>query len=127
MNKETEKQMNEIVKRISKIKSVAAIYLFGSQVTGRARLDSDVDIAVLTKNATENEETNISLSGNKLFEIHILAKLPPIIQYRIFKEGILLYVNDEKCLNEVKAKVIITYLDFLPFLNRFSWGVINNV
>src|SRR3989344_579227 len=98
MNKETEKQMNEIVKRISKIKSVAAIYLFGSQVTGRARLDSDVDIAVLTKNATENEETNISLSGNKLFEIHILAKLPPIIQYRIFKEGILLYVNDEKCL-----------------------------
>ena len=41
--------LNYIVERLRKNKNVVAVYLFGSQITGRAREDSDADIAVITK------------------------------------------------------------------------------
>ena len=127
MNKEIELKLNEIVKQISKNRKVEAIFLFGSQINGRARQDSDIDIAVLTKNINDDDEWNMAGHGSDKFEIHIFRKLPLIIQFRVIKEGKLLFVRDKKYVRDVSRFVISRYLDFQPFINRFYQRVIENV
>ncbi len=127
MDKETELNLNKIVDKISKNKKVKAIFLFGSQVNGRAREDSDVDIAVLTKEINIDEEWKISGIGNEKFEIHIFNRLPLVIQFRVIKDGKLLFVKDERYLHDVWRYVVSRYLDFQPFIDRFYQRVIENV
>ena len=126
MDKEIELKLDDIVKKISRNKKVMAVFLFGSQINGRARRDSDVDIAVLTKNMNENEEWKIPGIGDEKFEIHIFNKLPLVIQFRVIKEGKLLFVRDEKYLHNVWRYVVSRYLDFQPFIDRFYQRVIEN-
>ncbi|MBU0761322.1 MAG: nucleotidyltransferase domain-containing protein, partial [Nanoarchaeota archaeon] len=43
MNKELTKKLNSLVKKISQLPNVSAIFLFGSNVSGKTRRDSDID------------------------------------------------------------------------------------
>ena len=126
MDKETEKRLNDIIKKISKIRSVSAIYLFGSQVNGRARGDSDIDIAVLTKGSKNEDDWNITSIGDEKFEIHVFNKLPLLIQFRVLSEGNLLFVRNKKHLHETRFRVIKYYLDFSDFINKFYVRAIEN-
>ena len=126
MDKVIELKLNEIVRKISKIKSVSVIFLFGSQINGRARQDSDIDIAILTKNSSEDDEWKIVGNGNDKFEIHLFNKLPLIIQFRVIGEGKLLFVRNERYLYETRFKVIKYYLDFSCFINKFYLKAIEN-
>ena len=119
--------LDQLVKELSKFRFVSAVFLFGSQATGKSRKDSDFDIAVITKNATRNQELAVSGYNNQYFDVSILERLPLIIQFRVIKEGKLLYCKDEKFLNEVKLKILRNYLDFVPFINNFYKKVIKNV
>ena len=127
MDKETKHQLNEIVSRLSENKKVAAIFLFGSAVTGRMREDSDIDIAVLMKDATDDEENHIYGYGNEKFEVHSFNKLPLEIQFRILRDGKLLLIKNKDFLKITWLKIIRDYLDFEPFISNFYRRVIKNV
>ena len=126
MNEELSTKLDGLVKKIKTNKNVTAIYLFGSQVTGRARQDSDVDIAVILKNPTWKEEYNISYNDG-LFDVHAFSRLPLIIKFRIFSEGKLLFLRDKNYVADVCLNAIKYYRDFEPFFHRFCMGVISNV
>jgi predicted nucleotidyltransferase len=122
-----EKELSDILKRLSQMKSVSAIFIFGSYCSGRMREDSDIDIAVLVKKANEKEKFNILGEGGGRFDISIFERLPLIIQFRVLKEGKLVFCKDEKYLHDVKFKILREYLDYALFANQFYRRVMRDV
>lgn len=119
--------LDKVIRGLSNLSFVKAIILFGSQVNGNAKQDSDTDIAVITKDISKNQETKIlGFSGEK-FDISIFNRLPLIIQFRIIKDGKIIYLRDEKYFHELKFNIIRKYLDFSYFINNFYNRIIKNV
>lgn len=127
MVKEYQNQLNYITKGLKKLPFVSAIILFGSQINGNATKDSDIDIAIITKNLTEKQKSQILGFSNEKFDISIFNKLPILIQFRIIRDGKILYCKDKKLLHEITYNVIRKYLDFSVFINNFYKRVIKNV
>jgi|SRR3989344_587925 len=128
MNKEHTEKMSYIVDKLSRLKSVDSIFLFGSSVNGNVREDSDIDIAVLVKKGTSRaDELRIIGYGSDIFDISIFHRLPLIIQFRVLKEGRVLFCRDKKTICDVKVDVFRRYLDFSYFINGFYRRVLKNV
>jgi len=127
MNNKSIGNIQRIVQNLSKLPYVYAIIMFGSQVNGNKRKDSDVDIAILTKKINKNQEIKIFGYSSEVIDISIFNKLPLIIQFRVLKDGKILYCKDKNYLHEVKYQVIRKYLDFSSFINQFYGRVIKKV
>ena len=120
-------KLDYVIKGLSKLTFVKAVILFGSQVTGNARPDSDTDIAVLTKEIDNDKETQILGFSSEKFDISIFNKLPLIIQFRVIRDGKLVFCNDKKYFHNISYEVIRKYLDFSVFINNFYKKIIKNV
>ncbi len=127
MLEEDKKYINLIVKNISRLNGVSAIFLFGSQSNGKSRDDSDIDIAVLTKDISRKKELEIIGYGNEKTDISIFSNLPLIIQFRVLNEGRLLFSKNQKDIHDIKIKVFRDYLDYSVFINNFYKRIIKNV
>ncbi len=126
-NEEKLKIANEIVKKLYKIREVIAIILFGSQATGKARSDSDVDIAVMTKTNDDKIRSKIIREGDEIVQVSHFNTLPLEIQFRVIKEGKVLFCKDEDELKNQVKKTILRYLDFDFFLTKFYRRKLENV
>lgn len=112
-------KLNYLIERISKIKQVQAIILFGSQVNNKARKDSDFDLAILTENMPREKEMEIIGLGDDTYDISIFNRLPPIIKFRVLKEGKVLFCRSQEFLHKTKVFTYKIYLDFAPFIQKF--------
>src|SRR3989344_3772894 len=110
-----EKQIQRMAGMISKDRNVKGIYLFGSQVSGKTREGSDIDMCIITKDEQEDIEYPI-FPGLEISFFHLL---PLSLKYRIFNEGIPLVVKDVRLINELKIKTLRDYLEIKPLINRF--------
>src|SRR3989344_4963418 len=117
----------KLIENLSKIKSVNSIILFGSQANGKVRENSDIDIAVITDKISEKEGMKIIGYSNDKTDISLFSRLPIIIQFRVFKEGKVLFCKNEKYLNNIRFETLRRYLDFAPFIERFYRKVLQNV
>src|SRR3989338_2657960 len=118
MNSQQQQHLKEIVQHLSQLPYVNAIILFGSQARGTARQDSDIDIAVITKNATEEQEFAIMRKEDNM-DISTFSRLPLVIQFRVIREGKILLARNRVSLYRLRMDIIREYLDFAPFLHRF--------
>jgi predicted nucleotidyltransferase len=116
-----------IAKEISKKSGVIAVVLFGSQVNGRAREDSDIDIVVITNQITSAQEADILGYSSDKLDISLFSRLPLIIQFRVVKEGKILKCNDKQNLNKIYIETTRKYLDYTPLLNKFYKQVLYHV
>ena len=103
-------------------KEIAAIYVFGSAATGKARGKSDVDVAVMTASGipgVKRMEMENALSNRlkKDVDLVIFDRVSPLLQHQILKYGRLVYEADpkERVRQEVFARS--AYLD-TTFLYR---------
>lgn len=97
-------------------------YLFGSVATGRARADSDVDVAVYLDPATPPEEyLNLSLrlaaalsdaSDVGRIEVLVLNDAPLDIQGHAVTERTILYSRDEPTRIEYESLTLRQYWDW---------------
>jgi predicted nucleotidyltransferase len=105
---------------------VIAVYLFGSRATGRARAESDVDVAVLL-----NEEDSVERFERRLqlmvevsevcgreADVIVLNDAPPILQNQVLKHGRLLYERDRRSRVEFEVLSRKIYFDYKPVLDR---------
>lgn len=102
--------------------AVLVAYLFGSQATGRARPDSDIDVAVLLEeNADPESFLDLRLRLASAFErtadvgpveVVILNEAPLRLQGRVLSEGVLLYSLDEPLRVRYESLTRRQYFDF---------------
>lgn len=103
-------------------------YIFGSFATGKMHFNSDIDIAIYSKNYLETLELGgIVVDLEDMLEhridIVILNDRPkehPELAYRIVTEGELLFNKDHKTFVNFKTDTFLYYLDFLPVIEMFN-------
>ena len=126
MKLEDKRTLREVVTHLSAYPFVNAIILFGSAARGTTNSLSDIDIAVVTSHSTGDQEFKIIGQASERFDIHVFSHLPLNIQFRVLKEGKILFVRDEELLQTTQTQIIREYLDFAPCLHQFCEKVILN-
>ncbi len=110
---------NKIINIIKKYTKPEIIYLFGSYLTERFNLNSDIDIAFLSKENICFEDMNnmkIELESKIEREIDIInlneEKSMPLIGQIIFK-GKVIFTTDENKKNEFEYRKISVYGQYI--------------
>lgn len=105
------KDVGAIARKIAEIKSVKAVYLFGSYASGKQHALSDIDICVLG-NLTEKDENKVLGKASDNFDISVFNNLPIYIKFRVLRDGKPLIVKDKNYINNLKIVMIHAYFDF---------------
>jgi hypothetical protein len=114
---------------------VIAVYLFGSQATGKKKRSSDVDVGILlnTKNrATEIEKRNqymVDLADILRKEIHpiILNSAGEELMRQIFAKGNCILIKNQKKLSLFKMTMFARIADFGYYRNQMQSGLIRSI
>lgn len=123
-----EEKLRKIRKYFSQKPSVAAVYLYGSQAKGEAKIDSDIDLGVILRGKKELaafEVPQITFSQelsqilDKEVEVQDLEISRIDFQHRVLSEGSLIYSADEEKRIEFEEKILRDYFDLKPFFDEY--------
>ena len=120
---------------------IAGIFLFGSQAQGAANEASDFDFAVLVKNrGIFNDPVKKNKIYNELYDIFSgqIKRLRNIdivfvdfadlqFKYHVVRDGILLYVGDQKIISDFLERTMEYYADFSPLRSEFHKAIIQRI
>lgn len=108
---------------------VQAGYIFGSLVSGRARPDSDVDIAVLVSESAAGPDIfkyRLDLMGEFMgvlgrsdVDLIILNQAPPLLAHRILSRGKLIFERSQSARVAFQVRTVNRYLDSQPMRNLY--------
>jgi predicted nucleotidyltransferase len=117
-----------VSRAVTGIPEIAAVYLYGSQVSGNALPISDIDLAIVLSmdvipddpllaervavRVAEQLETSLEVDA------HVVDRLPLAVLGRVVTTGILLFERDPSRRVEFETSTRRLYFDFLPFLER---------
>ena len=109
-------EFQELTTIFRRKKMLAAVYLFGSTATGKARRDSDLDLAIVTKKMISGRE-RLRIEADLANRLHrdvdlvVFGQASPLLQHQILKYGRLICENDpdERVRQEVRARA--EYMD----------------
>lgn len=104
-------------------RNIELAYLFGSRARGKAGPLSDYDFAILAPDMGREEYYRLildlsALMGGASVDVVMLKFAPVELQYRVIKEGFLLYQKDVYTRVEFEGNVLSRYFDFLPVLRQ---------
>ncbi|MFY9340894.1 MAG: nucleotidyltransferase domain-containing protein [Planctomycetota bacterium] len=113
---------------------LVAAYLFGSVARGDERNDSDVDIGVVFGCHRQLELADLDrcadmqdeLAGLLRREVDVVAldAASPDLQFRVLRDGVLLFEGDREARVEFEIHVRNEYFDLLPYLTRYREAVL---
>ncbi|MBU2635181.1 nucleotidyltransferase domain-containing protein [Patescibacteria group bacterium] len=121
--------------KIAEEYQLADIYLFGSQVSGFQRKESDFDIGVRFKKGLPKKEKRAKIYGNlfsdlnlcfkdKKIDLVFIEEVPLHFQFKIINNGELIYFKDlENSLN-FQEKIVNYYRDYKYFIDEYFQGVL---
>lgn len=118
--------IDRIAERISKIKNVNAIYLFGSYAKSNIKPLSDIDLCIIG-NLKEIDKIKIAGYSSDNLDISFFDELPVYIKFRVFRDGKPLIVKDERSLKLIRLFILNQYRDFKPISNKRINEVFENV
>ena len=108
---------------------VLAAYIYGSVVTGRARPDSDVDIAVLVSEKVMRRDPfryRIELMTDLMdvlkrddVDLILLNQAPPLLAHRVLKNGKLIIERSPSARAAFQVSTVNRYLDTQPMRNLY--------
>ena len=108
--------------------AVQAAYLFGSQADGSAGAQSDIDLAVVLEEGTEEQfrlresvELELALGaalGTHNLDLVVLNRAPLPLRHRALATGKVLYSRDEVKRTDFVEQVTREYIDVEPWLRR---------
>jgi uncharacterized protein len=98
---------------------VIAIILFGSAATGKVRPLSDLDVCILTRGGIPIADKEVILScSSRTTHISLFSDLPPAVQFRVFRDGKVLYCADPLALHRARVATIRAYCSMRPLIER---------
>jgi predicted nucleotidyltransferase len=101
------------------------VVLFGSVATGKARPDSDADIAVLSGDFWKSLELGSALAAQLGREPHVvdLASASDALRFEVARHGVMLYEAEPFAWPEYQARAAVLYFDLKPIIERCTEGV----
>lgn len=128
METSLERIRDAVVRALTGVPEIAAVYLYGSQATGTALPISDIDLAlVLSADARPDDplfaeriavRVAEALGTSLEIDAHTVDALPLAVLGRIVTTGVLLFERDPSRRVEFETSTRRLYFDFLPFLER---------
>lgn len=122
-----DRQIIQIQTYFAQKPEVVAVYLYGSQVRGKAKKTSDIDLGVvlqgtrIIKLETPQVEFSQELSEilNKKVEVKDLGSSRLDFVHRVLSEGALIFSSDEKARIEFETSALRSYFDLKPFFEEY--------
>jgi len=110
--------------------SLVCAYLFGSRARGNARMDSDVDVAVLFEPPPPRTLAGMRLDVAALIEecvrrpvdLVVLNYAAPDLVHRVLRDGVILLDRDRKARIRLEVKLRNEYFDMQPIRARYRAG-----
>ncbi len=134
VKKESLETIKEVINKcFAEKKEIKAVYLYGSIVSGRDNVDSDVDIALLTdpyKDSMESHkakvryEIDLAMYISRSIDIVFLQEAGELLAFQIIKEGIIILERDKEASCSFRATRLIQCLDFQFLEKRMQSGMI---
>lgn len=130
-----ESKIEQLTAYLVNQEDVLAAYLFGSQVTGKMRPDSDIDVSLLLSDSDKMERferrlqmmNDISRICGTEADVIILNDAPAILAYRILKTGRLFYEMDRRARITFEVRAGKNYADLKPFREFFRRGILKEI
>lgn len=127
--------INRIKEYLAASEYITFAYIFGSQVSGKTRFGSDLDIAVWFA-----QEPSLNILGNlvldledltgeriDLVELNGLPQEKPKLAFNIVSKGIFLFTKDEKLHVTFKTQTFLYYLDFKPVIEMTEAAMMKRI
>jgi uncharacterized protein len=119
---EQDRLLEAIAAALRPLDEVRAAILFGSRATGRARTDSDIDVAVLLdpQLAPSQPYERLSrliralateLAADRL-DIVVLNEAPPALAFQILKYGRVAFERDARDLHRLRVRTYSQHADY---------------
>lgn len=99
---------------VEPIDGISALVLFGSRATGRARADSDLDVAILpTPEVDDRLRLQVRVAGelahmapHERVDVVLLDEAPELLRHQVLSDGELLICRDEKAWKALRVRTM---------------------
>ena len=125
--------LDVLVSQISKVLSprdeIIVAYLYGSMVKGQKGIGRDIDLALLLDSEFDEPAMySVHIAGMveeelvvyDVVDVRVLNHQSLGFQFRVIKEGLVVYCRDERERVGYEARVVSNYLDVKPFLDQYD-------
>lgn len=110
---------------------IAYALLFGSRARGTAHGTSDLDVAIgVAPGASFDTHelgtlvADLEQAAERPVDLVLLDDAPPALAYRVFRDGQVLLDRHHAAFVDRKVRAILEYLDFKPFEDQVTRGVL---
>jgi len=100
----------QIARAVEAIPGIAALAVFGSRASGKARPDSDLDVAVLPAAGADRRELQVSvavaladLSPEGRVDVVLLDEAPELLRHNVLAGGRLVLCRDERAWRDLRV------------------------
>lgn len=118
-----------VVRAVSRRPEIQAAYIFGSVAHGRARPDSDIDVAVLVgRRIPESRALGYRLKlTNQLgvalrrddVQLVVLNQAPPLLAQRVLSQGALVFERSRAARVRFQVQTASRYADLVPTMEFY--------
>lgn len=119
----------KLIEVLRKDPKIQAAVLFGSEATGHANEESDIDVAVLYKKKPDILEVfefkqHLSYEMGRDVDLVALNDASPILAMQVLKNGKPLFVLDKRAYDEYEIRLITDYADLKMLLKPFEENIL---
>jgi hypothetical protein len=118
-----------VARSVSRRPEIQAAYIFGSVARGRARPDSDIDIAVLVGRRIPEaralsyrlkltNELGVALGRNDV-QLVVLNQAPPLLAQRVLSQGTLVFERSRAARVRFQVQTASRYADLVPTMEFY--------
>lgn len=113
--------LNKLSEIFSQYPDIQAVYLFGSMATNRTHPESDLDLAIVSRNPNLKQQwldilTELAKQGFDRVDLSFLDNRNLILKYEAVRLNRPIYQTEDFDHGSYSSLAIRQYLDFLPFL-----------
>ena len=119
-----------LTRALSPREEILEAYLFGSRARGRARRDSDVDVAVYVDEARVRAaawgyradlttDLMVALGTNDV-DVVVLNRASILLYHRVLRDGVRVLSRDLRATTTRAGQALSRYFDFLPQLDKMD-------